>query len=375
MRGLSEPLPLLWRAGLRISEALALARPILTAIAAASGAPRQGRGTARGRNGPLGLAAPRVLARTPRRLARGSAGSASLGADPEGVRRGQDPQPASSTPPSSTPAGCEHPAAFASPPGRDITDRVNAASLDRITRIMAELALDERQRDPPVCDSTARTIINSFSAVRPYSSASFQAFTCPERRSRAAFGRSHGVIVAWLDDGSRRAGSEEPIKVGLPDADTPWSDADRWKLAPAIMFRTVCWFSFRSSAISDTVRNVSSIRSRRPTQRPCRGVAQARLGLRIGSPGTAKTRQADRRQGSHRIPEGCAKNAVILDEELAAQGLDGFGATPAGEDLLDATVGQLGMIQTLRRSPEPEVPDDPTVSTWKIGYSGSTPTA
>jgi hypothetical protein len=88
-----------------------------------------------------------------------------------------------------------------------------------------------------------------------------------------------------------------------------------------------------------------------------------------------KDRQADRREDSPRILECSAKNAVIPDEELTAQILDGIGVTPAGEDLFDATVGLVGMIQTLRRTPEPDLPNDPAVKTWKVGCSASVPTA
>jgi hypothetical protein len=85
--------------------------------------------------------------------------------------------------------------------------------------------------------------------------------------------------------------------------------------------------------------------------------AYGQLGLRIGSPGTAKTRQSDRRADALQILQRCAENAVLPDDELTGQVLDGFGSTAAGEDLFDAVVGLIGMIQTLRRAPEPDLPN------------------
>ncbi|MGZ4329138.1 MAG: hypothetical protein ACXVHB_30175 [Solirubrobacteraceae bacterium] len=50
--------------------------------------------------------------------------------------------------------------------------------------------------------------------------------------------------------------------------------------------------------------------------------------------------------------------------------LDGFGSTAAGEDLFDAVVGLIGMIQTLHRAPEPDLPNAPEVRQlegWMFG--------
>lgn len=100
------------------------------------------------------------------------------------------------------------------------------------------------------------------------------------------------------------------------------------------------------------------------------------LGLRMGSAGTAKTRQADRREDACRILECCAENAVIPDEQLVGQIIDGFGAASAGEDLFDATVGLIGMIQTVRRGSEPDLPNDPAVRSlegWMFGQHADCP--
>ncbi|MBA3421343.1 MAG: site-specific integrase [Thermoleophilaceae bacterium] len=64
----------LWRAGLRIHEALALSESDIDARrGAAARAPRQGRQAARGRDGRLGLRAPERLARAPLRATGGVA--------------------------------------------------------------------------------------------------------------------------------------------------------------------------------------------------------------------------------------------------------------------------------------------------------------
>jgi hypothetical protein len=62
-----------------------------------------------------------------------------------------------------------------------------------------------------------------------------------------------------------------------------------------------------------------------------------------------------------RLLEWCAENAVIPHEDLAAHLLDGFGPRAAGEDQFDAVVGLFGMIDTVRRRAEPELPADPAI--------------
>jgi hypothetical protein len=98
--------------------------------------------------------------------------------------------------------------------------------------------------------------------------------------------------------------------------------------------------------------------------------AYRRLGLRMGTAGRAKTRQADRRDDAHRLLEWCALNAVRPEDDLAALLADGFGPTPAGEDAFDAVVGLFGMIDAARRGAEPELPDDPSITAvegWMFG--------
>ena len=56
---------LLWRAGLRINEALTVTEHDLDARLGDTRSPRQGRSAPRGRHGPLGLGAPPRLARVP----------------------------------------------------------------------------------------------------------------------------------------------------------------------------------------------------------------------------------------------------------------------------------------------------------------------
>src|ERR687897_3521249 len=71
LRGL---IVVLWRAGLRICEALALAEADLDARrGSGAGAPRQGRTAPRGRHGRLGLGAARAMASGARRVARRAA--------------------------------------------------------------------------------------------------------------------------------------------------------------------------------------------------------------------------------------------------------------------------------------------------------------
>ena len=104
--------------------------------------------------------------------------------------------------------------------------------------------------------------------------------------------------------------------------------------------------------------------------------AYLQLGLQMGTGGRAKTNQADRLGDTKRLLDWCADNAVIPDQELLAQMLAGFGASKSGEDLFDAVVGLFGMIDTVRRAPEPDLPDDPNVRQlegWMFGQHGTCP--
>ena len=107
---------------------------------------------------------------------------------------------------------------------------------------------------------------------------------------------------------------------------------------------------------------------------PADGYVQ--LGLSIGHPGASKTRQEDRRADARRLLEWCAEHAVLPDEPLTEQILDGFGPSPSGEDPFDAVVGLFGMIDTLHRAVEPELPDDPAIRSvegWMFGQHVSCP--
>jgi len=98
--------------------------------------------------------------------------------------------------------------------------------------------------------------------------------------------------------------------------------------------------------------------------------AYGQLGLRMGAPGTAKTRQADRRADGARLLAWCEAHAITPERELARQLEDGFGAARAGEDRFDATVGLLAMLGVLRGASEPEAPDDAAIrhrEGWMFG--------
>jgi hypothetical protein len=99
------------------------------------------------------------------------------------------------------------------------------------------------------------------------------------------------------------------------------------------------------------------------------------LGLSIGRPEASKTRQQDRRD-ANRLLDWCAEHAVVPDESLTEQILDGFGPSSAGEDPFDAVIGLLAMIDTLHRAAEPELPDDPAIRSvegWMFGQHASCP--
>ena len=104
--------------------------------------------------------------------------------------------------------------------------------------------------------------------------------------------------------------------------------------------------------------------------------AYLQLGLQMGTAGRAKTNQTDRLGDVKRLLDWCADNAVIPDQELVTQMLTGFGASKSGEDLFDAVVGLFGMIDTVRRAPEPDLPDDSDVRQlegWMFGQHTACP--
>jgi hypothetical protein len=104
--------------------------------------------------------------------------------------------------------------------------------------------------------------------------------------------------------------------------------------------------------------------------------AYLQLGLSIGRPGASKTRQEDRRADAKQLLDWCTEHAVLPDEQLTAQILDGFGPSPSGEDPFDAVVGLFRMIDTLHRGAEPELPDDAAIRSvegWMFGQHASCP--
>ena len=106
--------------------------------------------------------------------------------------------------------------------------------------------------------------------------------------------------------------------------------------------------------------------------------AYRQLDLRMGTPDTAKTRQADRSADAERLLDWCAGHAVIPDESLVIELLDGFGSNPNADDRFDAVVGLFGMIDAVRRRPEPELPDDSAVRQlegWMFGQHARCPEA
>jgi hypothetical protein len=70
----------------------------------------------------------------------------------------------------------------------------------------------------------------------------------------------------------------------------------------------------------------------------------------------------------------CDELGVKPDHELRSQLIDGFGPSGAGEDLFDAVVGLFGMIDTVRRYPEPPIQEEPPVRElegWMFGQQPS----
>jgi hypothetical protein len=90
----------------------------------------------------------------------------------------------------------------------------------------------------------------------------------------------------------------------------------------------------------------------------------------MGRFGLRKTSQEDRAAEAPRLLAWCAELGVIPDEELRVQLEDGFGSSRSGEDFFDAVVGLFGMIDTIRRDPEPPIPQEPVVREvegWMFG--------
>jgi len=67
---------------------------------------------------------------------------------------------------------------------------------------------------------------------------------------------------------------------------------------------------------------------------------------------------------------------VLSDEQLTEQILDGFGPSRSGQDPFDAVVRPFGMVGTLHRAVEPDLPDDPAIRSaegWMFGQHASCP--
>jgi hypothetical protein len=104
--------------------------------------------------------------------------------------------------------------------------------------------------------------------------------------------------------------------------------------------------------------------------------AYLQLGLSIVRREASKRRQEDRRADAKRLLDWCGEHGVLPDEPLTEQILDGFGPSPDGEDPFDAVVGLFGMIDTLHRAVEPELPDDPAIRSvegWMFGQHATCP--
>jgi Transcription elongation factor, GreA/GreB, C-term len=104
--------------------------------------------------------------------------------------------------------------------------------------------------------------------------------------------------------------------------------------------------------------------------------AYLQLGLKMGLPGTAKTKQADRAADAPCMFDWCVANAVRPEDRLSDQITGGFGDGKDGEDQFDAVVGLFGMIDAMRRASEPELPDDPQVRLvegWMFGRHATCP--
>lgn len=99
------------------------------------------------------------------------------------------------------------------------------------------------------------------------------------------------------------------------------------------------------------------------------------LGLEIGRPGASKTRSEDRRADAKPLLDCAPSMRCCLTSRAPSRSSTGS-APPHGEDPFDAVVGRFGMIDTLRRAVEIELPDDPAVRSvegWMFGPHASCP--
>ncbi len=105
------------------------------------------------------------------------------------------------------------------------------------------------------------------------------------------------------------------------------------------------------------------------------GEIYGHLGLGIGDPRRAKTRQADRAFDALKLTAAAARLDIDLADALAASIADGFGDDAQGDDRFDATVGLFGMINILRGNREPGDPRDRlrrTIEGWILGQADGT---
>lgn len=102
------------------------------------------------------------------------------------------------------------------------------------------------------------------------------------------------------------------------------------------------------------------------------GEIYGHLGLAIGGPRRAKTRQTDRAFDGLKLTAGALRLDITLADALGAAIADGFGADARGDDRFDAVVGLLGMINILRGNRDPGDPRDRLrrrVEGWILGQA------
>jgi hypothetical protein len=78
------------------------------------------------------------------------------------------------------------------------------------------------------------------------------------------------------------------------------------------------------------------------------------VGVRLRR-GGSKRNQADRRSATAKLPSRCSEYGVELGNAIFNHINNGFGSSKSGEDLFDATMGLLGMIEVVegRRAAAP----------------------
>jgi len=195
-----------------------------------------------------------------------------------------------------------------------------------------------------------------------------------KREFRAALGLSASDALRRCDLGHCRRGAASEMFWALGPQAVGKATLTGWRdfLAPALAdpARRYAIWPF-DGALGDLLdRSDAVIVEAYPAD------ACLQLGLRMGSRGTAKTRQEDRRADGPLLLERCRELRVRPDRALLRNIRDGFGSDRAGEDRFDATVGLLAMIGTVRRSTGPDLPDDLCVRRcegWVFGRHAECP--